>query len=124
MHDCICIVTYTFFNYIWITNFNPLFVCWKKSFLAPYHVVRMFTCSAHFIFLILFKYTQDIVVFTDSRNMSIFKQVYYCLPCISYLTLEACVLILYSLYLIATICDAKLMLFLYFFYTFFDEPFH
>ena len=57
-----------------------------------------------------FKHVKHIVIFTSSGNMCILKQVCYCLPCISYLTLETYVLILKGLYLIFTIHNGLLQL--------------
>ena len=103
----ICIVTYTFFDYIWVANFQPLLVCWRNPFLAPCHVIRMFSCPSNF------RHTKYIVIFTDSGNMSILNQNHYCLSYISYFTLETCVLILDSINLIFMVFNNLLQLSLF-----------
>lgn len=82
-------------------------------FLRTYHVVRMCPYPAHFIFLFFFKHTKPIGIFTNLGNITIFNQVGYCFPCISYLTLETYVFILNGLDSVIMVCDGKLMLSLY-----------
>ena len=100
-------------------EFLATFCFLKEHFFGTSPCSKVFTCPAHF-----FKHSKNIVEFISSREMSVFNQVYYCLPCISYLTLEAYVLILYSLYrciyffhdvfmLLLDTYDSKLMIFFF-----------
>ena len=76
----IFIVTYIYFSCVSTANFLLLLVCWKNPFLTPYHVIKMFSCLIHFIFLILLKHTKDMVIFNNLRTpLFLIKSIALCL---------------------------------------------
>ena len=85
-------------------------MCWKRPRLTPYHVIRIFSCLAHFTFFIFFKHTKHIVIFTNSGNIPILNQALYCLSWICYLNLVIYVFIPHCLHLIAMVCNGLLQL--------------
>ena len=111
--DCICIVAYTFFNYIWIENFWPFFFVLEEPFFdtLPRNKELLRPTLDHFPDF--FKQTKQVLIFTHLGNMSFSNEVCYCLPGISYLTMETYGLILNDLNPVVTVCDGKLRLFLY-----------
>ena len=115
--NSIWIITPASLLHVWVTKFKTFFIFFKLSILTSNNVIRVN------LFAILFDKTQHVVKISTTGYVPVFNEVINLFNKLQNFLLMLLISKLKGLYLIVTVCDGLLMLFLYFFYTYLGEPF-
>ena len=115
--NSIWIITPASLLHVWVTKFKTFFIFFKLSILTSNNVIRVN------LFAILFDKAQHVVKISTTGYVPVFNEVINLFNKLQNFLLMLLISKLKGLYLIVTVCDGLLMLFLYFFYTYLGEPF-
>ena len=115
--NSIWIITPASLLHVWVTKFKTFFIFFKLSILTSNNVIRVN------LFAILFDKAQHVVKISTTGYVPVFYEVINLFNKLQNFLLMSLISKLKGLYLIVTVCDGLLMLFLYFFYTYLGEPF-
>ena len=114
----IWIIAFVSHLHVWVTKFKPSLMFFQLPILTSNNVIWVN------FFAILFNETQHVVKTSTTGYMPVCYEVINLFIEPQNLLLMFLICKLKGLYLIFTTCDGLLMVFLYFFYTFFGEPFY